>query len=376
MAAARKMDELLVSWLGSDAVYESILELIDNYRDTQDTTPPIEDDNDSSSSPREVIIPPFYPKARKRRSAPHPNECWVFEPENNHSGTASPTGTSSSPTTTPSNGEPSNGVRDQVQAIFYEIGQDPPLTSPSSVQSAEDDTTPGGVDARLRRKYIPVDAFVRITKDVCRFPSFFNAPLYQRILFLWNNQADATPMEVVTYDMLEWYWEQEMEPFDASDRFFRLAKQPDSDYISRDDFFPFIHALLQDHPGLEFLSSHAEFQEKYALTVITRIFYSVNKCHSGKITARQIRRSDLLDAFHQVDEEEDINKVTRYLSYEHFYVLYWYVVMMMLLHRRKFGSVVLRSLTKCCYYRSSKSLLGAGSRSRLPHYTRRPLEVW
>lgn len=131
---------------------------------------------------------------------------------------------------------------------------------------------------------------------------------------------------------------QEMEPFDASDRFFRLAKQPDSDYISRDDFFPFIHALLQDHPGLEFLSSHAEFQEKYALTVITRIFYSVNKCHSGKITARQIRRSDLLDAFHQVDEEEDINKVTRYLSYEHFYVLYWYVVMMMLLHRRKFGN--------------------------------------
>lgn len=74
--------------------------------------------------------------------------------------------------------------------------------------------------------------------------------------------------------------------------------------------------------GLEFLSNHAEFQEKYAVTVITRIFYSVNKCHSGRITSRQIRRSDLLDAFCQVDDEEDINKVTRYFSYEHFYVLY------------------------------------------------------
>ena len=74
--------------------------------------------------------------------------------------------------------------------------------------------------------------------------------------------------------------------------------------------------------GLEFLSNHAEFQEKYAITVVTRIFYSVNKCHSGKITLRQIRRSDLLDAFAQVDDEEDINKVTRYFSYEHFYVLY------------------------------------------------------
>lgn len=58
------------------------------------------------------------------------------------------------------------------------------------------------------------------------------------------------------------------------------------------------------------------------MTVITRIFYRVNKCHSGRITCRQIRRSDLLEAFQQVDEEEDINKVTRYFSYEHFYVLY------------------------------------------------------
>ena len=55
---------------------------------------------------------------------------------------------------------------------------------------------------------------------------------------------------------------------------------------------------------------------------MTRIFIAVNKCHSGRITSRQIRRSDLLEAFQQVDEEEDINKVTRYLSYEHFYVLY------------------------------------------------------
>lgn len=29
-----------------------------------------------------------------------------------------------------------------------------------------------------------------------------------------------------------------------------------------------------------------------------------------------------MDAFTQVDDEEDINKVTRYFSYEHFYVLY------------------------------------------------------
>ena len=167
--------------------------------------------------------------------------------------------------------------------------------------------------------------FVRITKEVCHFPSYMNIPLYQRILDVWNNafkekgQEEAT---VVSYAMLAHYWKQEMEAYDASDRFFRLVKQLDADCIVRDDFLPFIKAILHDHPGLEFLSQHQEFQEKYAVTVITRIFYSVNRGHSGRISARQVRQSDLLQAFQQVDEEEDINKVTRYFSYEHFYVLY------------------------------------------------------
>ena len=43
---------------------------------------------------------------------------------------------------------------------------------------------------------------------------------------------------------------------------------------------------------------------------------------SGAISERALRRSDLLRAFHTVDMEEDINMVTRFFSYEHFYVLY------------------------------------------------------
>jgi hypothetical protein len=34
------------------------------------------------------------------------------------------------------------------------------------------------------------------------------------------------------------------------------------------------------------------------------------------------RRGDLLAALRQLDEEEDVNKVLRYFSYEHFYVIY------------------------------------------------------
>jgi serine/threonine-protein phosphatase 2A regulatory subunit B'' len=203
--------------------------------------------------------------------------------------------------------------------------------------------------------YLTMDNFIKITKEVCSFPSFFNGPLYKRILYLWNTQfvkseaqrliiwnelqKDETPIGVkefegekdelfdhldllVNKEIFKWYWTQEMENYDASDRFFRLIKKPFDDHIGKEDFMPYLKELLRDHPGLEFLSNHAEFQEKYALTVITRIFYTVNRCHSGRITARQVRRSDLVSAFRQVDEEEDINKVTRYFSYEHFYVLY------------------------------------------------------
>ena len=79
--------------------------------------------------------------------------------------------------------------------------------------------------------------------------------------------AEEGGEEVVTYGMFKWYWTTEMEEYDASERFFRLIKQPGAEYIVRDDFLPYIQELLKDHPGLEFLSNHAEFQEKYAITV-------------------------------------------------------------------------------------------------------------
>jgi serine/threonine-protein phosphatase 2A regulatory subunit B'' len=115
--------------------------------------------------------------------------------------------------------------------------------------------------------------FLEVTKDVCKFPSFFNAPLYRRILLLFgkthpsstssNNDDTTKPTEStteLTYAMFQNYWIQEMEPYDEQERFFRLVKKPSREYITRDDFLPFIEELLMSHPGLEFLSNHAEFQ--------------------------------------------------------------------------------------------------------------------
>ena len=53
-----------------------------------------------------------------------------------------------------------------------------------------------------------------------------------------------------------------------------------------------------------------------------RIFYSLDTNDDGHITYRDFKNSDLMDVFKHVANEEDINKVRQYFSYEHFYVLY------------------------------------------------------
>lgn len=299
MAAPIKMDELLVSWLGSDEVYENVLELIDKYRLSRKATPATatatataqdsslallsgssehessavittntssnsnnttitggEDPSlNSTSSPRSTIIPPFYPLKTaqgrlfpRRRQLPRQSETWDPIPD---STTATTSSTTTSPTATTTTNEnpledPTQAllcVQDQLIQLLPELDISlPPNWSSSSPPSKE----------VLQEVLLPLESFVRITKEICNFPTFFAAPLYQRILDLWlaspdgKNNDESTTM--VTFPILEWYWRTEMEPYDAPERFFRLVKQPENDCILRDDFLPYMKAMLQDHP--------------------------------------------------------------------------------------------------------------------------------
>ena len=91
------------------------------------------------------------------------------------------------------------------------------------------------------------------------------------------------------------YWLDEIEPFAHEERFFRAVKQPNAEYIVKEDFNPYIQELLHFHPGLDFLDGQEEFQKKYALTVVTRIFYRVNRSRSGKISLRELKNSNLIE---------------------------------------------------------------------------------
>ena len=345
--ASIKMDELLTSWLGSDLIYETVSEMIEQQKaesarskqaaageggegQAEDGRPPLSPLSAGAAGSSKSVrleIPTFYrrrgrdenpqdgpPPAvplRRMRSSFAADQTW----DGVHNGAAE-AGDESGPS-----------IAVQADMLFRELlaeSQPAPQLTPifSKYLSSKTEVYHNSPDDC---RYIPLERFERLTKEICGLPTFFHKPLYTRILQLWTNRVRSSGLPscpVVTYGIFRCYWTEFMAPYDRDERFFHLLRQPSADYLTRDDFFPYIKELLNDHPGLEFLSNHAEFQDKYAVTVITRIFYSVNLCHSGKITLRQIRKSDLVEVFSVVDEEEDINKVTRYFSYEHFYVLY------------------------------------------------------
>jgi len=172
----------------------------------------------------------------------------------------------------------------------------------------------GKLNALFGKKALTVDQFIKVTKEVVELPTFFNQLLFSRI----DTQRTGT----VTREQFMDYWRAKLERADISQRAFEVLRQPGVDYLVHDDFRPIMNVVLETHPGLEFLKEAPEFQERYVETVIYRIFYSVNRKGDRRITLRELKRSDLLDVMMMVNNEEDINKVLKHFSYEHFYVIY------------------------------------------------------
>ncbi|VDL99407.1 unnamed protein product [Schistocephalus solidus] len=73
---------------------------------------------------------------------------------------------------------------------------------------------------------------------------------------------------------------------------------------------------------LGFLQAARDFHSRYVTTVVARIFFCVNSSWSGRISLGELRRSNFLKVLASLEVEEDINHVTQYFSYEHFYVIY------------------------------------------------------
>ncbi|XP_067949382.1 serine/threonine-protein phosphatase 2A regulatory subunit B'' subunit beta-like isoform X2 [Watersipora subatra] len=109
---------------------------------------------------------------------------------------------------------------------------------------------------------------------------------------------------------------------DDASRFMKLLAKHCKNWLEPEDFVPLIQDVVDTHPGLQFLQDAVDFHSRYIHCVISRIFYTVNTSWSGRITISDLRRSNLLQILVLLEEESDINQITDYFSYEHFYVIY------------------------------------------------------
>lgn len=195
------------------------------------------------------------------------------------------------------------------------------------------------------------ETFSSLVREFIGIPSYFGPLIIKRATDMCSSNVDDVPTSSVsstksanTTEMKDFedleeledmnqikrddflhFWKTTLSKYnDETEMIYNILKNPKQkgDFVSQNDFRLVIRALLDTHPGLEFLKHTAEFQDRYLETVIYRIFYTVNKEWNGRMTLRELKKSELVSAFKQCEVEEDINKVLRFFSYEHFYVIY------------------------------------------------------
>jgi serine/threonine-protein phosphatase 2A regulatory subunit B'' len=162
---------------------------------------------------------------------------------------------------------------------------------------------------------LPLVALKTLLRDMFGLPVSLGFALHRKLVPLSENIIPVTLL-------LEWLSKTGFASSSSEKRFFDILRSEDCDFITHEDLRPVILGIIVSHPGLVFLKGASEFQDRYAETVIYRMFYLLNPTGAKLLSLRDIKRGKLLEAILSVEAEEDVNTCTQFFSYEHFYVIY------------------------------------------------------
>ncbi|TPP65541.1 Serine/threonine-protein phosphatase 2A regulatory subunit B'' subunit alpha [Fasciola gigantica] len=176
---------------------------------------------------------------------------------------------------------------------------------------------------------IPYTSFGHVSKAL-------NCPLYWKYI-VYTASGGTNDHQPLPQSAVLKMWNQVLTSCpDETARFVHMLTKGRATHLVQTDFNPLIQFsrfipefsshmyqdILESHPGLAFLQAAKDFHSRYVATVVARIFFNVNTSWSGRITLGELRRSNFLAVLASLEDEEDINLVTQYFSYEHFYVIY------------------------------------------------------
>lgn len=133
--------------------------------------------------------------------------------------------------------------------------------------------------------------FEPILTKVAKIPNIFKKMLFDRIKTVEKLDKDA---EKIPKQTIINYWKRNLENESVGKRVFKVICKHDSHVMVPEDLKPLFGYLLESHPGLEFLQATPEFQERYADTVVMRIFFTLDSNDDSKITWRDFKNSNLL----------------------------------------------------------------------------------
>lgn len=92
---------------------------------------------------------------------------------------------------------------------------------------------------------------------------------------------------------------------DDAARFERLLGGPGGGGFGPDDLAALVEDVADSHPGLSSLREAESARKDYIVTVTQRVFYSVNRSWSGRISRAELRRSQFLEAVARLEAEPE-----------------------------------------------------------------------
>ena len=92
--------------------------------------------------------------------------------------------------------------------------------------------------------------------QVCQLPTILAHPWFERLV------AGRSDRLVQQNTFVNWWLNRGLLSAPASKRLWEVLRPDGRHYLTHDDFRPLLQAVLQYHPGLEFLGETPEFQSR------------------------------------------------------------------------------------------------------------------